>query len=173
MDSEIVLQIFSGGFLGKTVSFEAVEQKLLSVLPRLPVRKVIMGWSPDKLLYDKTAGLLAKKDIDFFLWFPVFSETGALKTQSPLVDLRGRKLESGEAKAGEDFAFCCPNHPQNIENVIDIFEKHFASGLFTGVFLDKIRYPSFAQGRENVFSCFCPQCQVKYEEEKFDSRWLM
>ena len=179
MDCELILQIFTGGFSGDTVSYEAVEKKLLSVLPDLPVRKVIMGWAPDVIrshrsVYEKTAAFLAKRNIEFFLWFPVFSETGVARDQSPLVDLYGRRLENSRDQAGEDFAFCCPNDPRNIENIFDIFEREFSSIPFTGIFLDKIRYPSFAQGhgQRGVFSCFCPRCQAKYERENFDPRQL-
>ena len=173
---EITLQIFSGSFTGKTVSFEKVEQKLLSVLQRLPVSKVIMGWSPNRALYEKTARLLgskhlSKRKVDFYLWFPVFSETGALKSLSPLVDFHDRRLESASSHVDEDFSFCCPTDPQNIENILGIFEEHFASIPLSGIFLDKIRYPSFAQG--SVFTCFCRHCQVEYEKENFNTKELV
>jgi len=173
MEYEIVLQIFSGGFLNDTVLYETVEYKLNSVLPRLPVQKVIMGWSPGKALYEKTADFLAKKNIEFYLWFPVFSETGMIRAQSPLADLWGSVLERAGDHRSEDFSFCCPNDPQNIKNIIDIFEREFAGIPFTGIFLDKIRYPSFAQGQRSVFTCFCPHCQAKYRNENFDSDQLM
>ncbi|MCL2128967.1 MAG: hypothetical protein FWH35_01260, partial [Treponema sp.] len=170
MNSEIILQIFSGGFRGNGVSFEEVEKKLVSVLPEMQVSKVIMGWSPNKLLYEKTAEFLAKRNIEFFLWFPVFSETGALKDQSPLVDIQGIELKSSNKTSHEDFSFCCPNNPQNIENIFAIFEEHFSPVPFTGIFLDKIRYPSLAQ--KGVFSCFCPHCLEEYEKENFDVKLL-
>jgi hypothetical protein len=107
--NEIVLQIFPGGFAGKAAPWETIKKKLISVLPKLPVTKVIMGWSPDSEIYEKTAELLGKKDIEFYLWFPVFSETGLLKNLKPLVDFRGKQIEKNETGAGEDFSFCCPN----------------------------------------------------------------
>lgn len=189
VDSEIILQIFSGGFSGGAVSYEVVEKKLLSALPGLNVKKVIMGWAPEKALYEKTAELLAKRNIEFYLWFPVFSETGTIRPLQPLVDLWDRQLagpkggvaindgvindgalDGGAINGGEDFSFCCPNSPRNIEKILDIFESEFASIPFTGIFLDKIRYPSFAQedGMSGVFSCFCPHCQGKYFKAKFN-----
>jgi len=175
---DIAIQIFSGGFTGKTVLFETVEEKLFSILPRLPVSKVIMGWSLNKTLYEKTAEFLAKNNIAFYLWFPVFSETGAFaindpnKKLSPLIDVRGNELEKKADHTGEDFSFCCPNDPQNIENILSIFDENFSSIPFTGIFLDKIRYPSFAQGKQSVFTCFCPHCRSEYEKEGFDISYL-
>ena len=171
---EIILQIFSGGFSAKTVSYETVEKKLLSVLPKLPVSKVIMGWSKNMMLYEKTADFLVKNNIDFYLWFSVFSETGALKDQSPLVDFLGQQHKRPKDHADEDFTFCCPNDPVNIKNILDIFEENFSTIPFTGIFLDKIRYPSFAQGEKpgdkpgSVFTCFCSHCKAEYEKENFD-----
>ena len=172
MECEVILQIFSGGFSGNAVHYDEVEKKLLSVLPILPVRKVIMGWAPDKAIYARTAEFLAKKNIDFFLWFPVFSETGAFRQLDPLVDLYGAPLENVRSQTAEDFSFCCPNNPQNIERILDIFESEFTSICFSGVFLDKIRYPSFAQGQQSVFSCFCPHCLKEYKTKKFEALHL-
>jgi len=174
MNCEIVLQIFSGGFSGTAVSCEKVEQKLLSVLPRLPVSKVIMGWSPDKSIYQKTARLLEKRNIEFYLWFPVFSETGKLAPLNPLIDILGQKPENAIDHGDEDFSFCCPAEIANTESILNIFEENFSSIPFTGIFLDKIRYPSFAQarsggdGKRSVFTCFCPRCQAIYKKEGFD-----
>ena len=174
MNNEIILQIFSGGYSGEASSYEAVEKKLLSVLPRLPAGKAIMGWAPDRALYEKTAELLAKWNIEFYLWFPVFSETGTIRSLDPLVDIWGKNpsmsRDSSAIKGSEDFSFCCPNNPLNVEKIIDIYESEFSSIPFSGIFLDKIRYPSFGQesGLSSVFSCFCPHCRSEYEKENFD-----
>jgi len=168
---EVAVQIFCGGFSGKSVPFELIEQKLLSILPRFRVTKVIMGWSADKTLYEKTAGLLSKhKNIEFYLWFPVFSETGAIRELSELVDISGNKIERGDESSDEDFFFCCPNNRDNIRKIIDIFSQNFSSIKFNGVFLDKIRYPSFSDdlGNRSVFTCFCPDCSEVYKKENFD-----
>ena len=171
---DVTVQIFSGGFMGESIPFEEVRQKLNAVLPRLPVSKVIMGWSPDKSLYEKTASFLAGRGIDFYLWFPVFSETGALTELTPLTDYQGQEIISNGEHLDEDFVFCCPNNEHNIERILGIFTTRFASIPFTGVFLDKIRYPSFGngegvgQGLRSVCSCFCPDCLAFYEKENFD-----
>jgi hypothetical protein len=172
--NEIILQIFAGGFTGTPAAFEEVEGKLISVLDRLPVRKVIMGWSTGRGLYEKTAAFLAKRNIGFYLWFPVFSETGALRSLGGLLDYRGRRQEKRKT-TGEDFSFCCPGQAENTEKILGIFEKEFASIPFNGIFLDKIRFPSFAQSSEQsgVFTCFCPRCLDMYEEENFDVRRLV
>ena len=170
---EISAQIFTGGFLSKVLDFEAVEKKLKPLLSRLRVNKLIMGWSFSKELYHKTADLLAKHDTEFYLWFPVFSETGSVRPLSGLVDINGSPIQYDKNNNIEDFSFCCPNDPGNMEKILDIYESEFASIPFDGIFLDKIRCPSFGQGSKNgdgyrsVFSCFCTHCLEKYEENNF------
>jgi hypothetical protein len=61
---------------------------------------------------------------------------------------------------------------------LDIFEKEFSSVPFNGIFLDKIRYPSFANcrpgnGLETVFSCFCNFCMAKYKASYFHTDELI
>jgi hypothetical protein len=169
MNREVTVQFFTGGFLEEIVSYEAVEKKLLSILPRLPVKKVLMGWSPDKALYEKTAEFLEKRNSDLYLWFSVFSEAGDIKNLGALVDY---KNQSVNADGNEDFNFCCPNNPENIEIMLDLFTNKFSSIPFKGVFLDKIRYPSSANGQGSMFTCFCKHCLELYKKEKVDIEQL-
>ena len=163
---EVTIQIFCGTFRNKSLSFEFVEQKLLSILSKMPITKVLMGWSLDKSLYEKTAKFLAERKIDFYLWFPVFSETGDLKDLSHLMDFHGQRLK---CKKGTEFSFFCPN-TLNVKKILSIFEREFASIKFDGIFLDRMRYPSFGNnyGFDGVFSCFCPKCQTVYKRENFN-----
>jgi hypothetical protein len=178
VNQEVTIQIFTGGFSEEIVSHEVVEQKLLAILSRLPVKKVIMGWSPDNALYEKTAELLLKRNIEFYLWFPVFSEACEVRKLGALVDYKNQRFNTRRDHGDESFIFCCPNNPENIEMILDIFESKFRSIPFSGVFLDRIRYPSFAnrQGFEHefksVFSCFCKHCLDLYEKEKINIEQL-
>ena len=171
------IQIFSGGFSTNAVSFEHVREKLTAALSRFPVHKVLMGWSTEgkaglasKELYLKTGEFLAKHNIELYLWFPVFSETTTIRLLHALIDLDGVPVHHKNTSSNENFSFCCPNNPDNIEMILDIFDKEFSSIPFKGIFLDKIRYPSFAQ--DTVFSCFCPYCQRKYKDNNFDVELL-
>ena len=170
-NNEVTVQIYAGGYKGEAASFNLIEQKLLSAIDALPVSKVLMGWPFDKTLYDKTANLLYKKNIEFYLWFSVFSETGSVQTLDFLTDFSERALQRNEENNSEDFFFCCPKNENNIEKILNIFSENFSlSDCFNGVFLDKIRYPSFANSHASrgVFSCFCPKCLAFYKSRNFD-----
>jgi len=167
MEKEVVIQIFSGGFAGESATFEDVKQKLDPILSRIRVSKVIMGWSVDSELYEKTRDYLMMKNVEFYLWLPVFSEIGMLEETAPLIDYLGKEVVNYQWHEQENFTFYCPNHPLNTFSFIRVFEKYFSSIGFTGVFLDKIRYPSFVNHLGGVLTCFCPYCHIKYKSAGF------
>ena len=172
MDKEVILQIFSGGFNETPATFEQIMQKLEPIVSQIRVSKVFMGMSVDTDLYARIRDYLFKNDIEFYFWLPVFAELDAIKEGKPLIDFHGKDKTEYELAEREDFTFYCPNHPQNQLNVLQVFEEHYASIGFTGVFLDKIRYASFANGLNNVLSCFCPFCQIKYRDARFTPQVL-
>jgi len=169
---EVILQIFTGGFLENEVTYEKIEKKLKPLLETLTISKIIMGWSTNKDLYLKTKELLSMYQVKFYLWMPVFSENGLLKPAVTLLDYEGKAVKSYSLKAGENFEFYCPNQQGNVENVIEIYEENFAQIGFDGIFLDKIRYGSFSNGLSGVFNCFCPECRKRYQEHGFDVQSL-
>ena len=168
MEKEVVLQIFSGDFIGEAATFEDIRQKLEPIVSQIKVSKVIMGMSMNPELYFNVREYLTKNGIEFYLWLPVFAEWDVLKKGHPLIDYHGKDKGGYQLDEREDFTFYCPNHPQNVLNVLQVFEEHYASIGFTGVFLDKIRYSSFANGLNGVLTCFCPFCQIKYKSAGFD-----
>lgn len=165
---EIVLQIFTGGYKEPTVTYEEIEKKLLEVLGKIPVHKVIIGWAVQEKLYRRVNALLRMYGVESYLWLPVFSENGLLKPVRMQMDYEGNPVESYRLKEGENFEFYCPNEAQNVDSLLEIYEDYFAEAEFDGIFLDKIRYGSFANGRNGVFSCFCPKCTEKYEKAGID-----
>jgi hypothetical protein len=58
----------------------------------------------------------------------------------------------------ETFRFICPNNPdahrKTLRQLGDLLDRY----PFDGVFLDKIRFPSPANGADEMLSCFCPHC---------------
>ena len=170
MEKEVVLQIYSGGFTEQAATFEDIKQKLELVISRIRVSKVIMGMSVNTDLYLKIRDYLFKNGVEFYLWLPVFAELDALKKGNPLIDYQGKDKAVYQLEEREDFTFYCPNHPQNILNVLQVFEENYSSIGFTGVFLDKIRYSSFANGINGVLTCFCPFCQIKYKSAHFEPK---
>lgn len=129
----------------------------------------MIGWHPDGWIYQQVAQRLANHGVSLFLWLPVLSELGLLTHTHPVIGASGRPPERFTLDETEDFQFYCPNDPANLTAVIDVFDSHFANIGFDGVFLDKIRYPSFANGADGGLSCFCPHCLESYAKAGLDA----
>lgn len=168
-EKSLILQISTGGYGEKRVSYEEIEAALETLLVQMEVEAVIIGWSCDRNLYRRVNALLKVHSVKSFLWLPVFSETGVLDSRAvKLLTEQGTEAECYSLAEGENFEFYCPNHLINTKAFYQIFETNFDDLDFDGVFLDKIRYGTFANGIGGVFSCFCSACMEKYKEVGLD-----
>jgi hypothetical protein len=102
---------------------------------------------------------------EVFLWYNVLSDIDEMEDSDLVVNWRGERsrgwggwAEQG-AEVNETFRFVCPNNPaprgKTIRRLGDLLSRY----SFAGVFLDKIRFPSPANGLDEVFSCFCDHCR--------------
>lgn len=159
------LQVFSGGFGNRIIDLENLLEKINFVKNKIDVNGVIIGWAINKEFYGKLKEYLKKDNIELYFWFPVFSELDYFKEFQEVIDYQGKEIKSKGFQEGENFNFYCSNDKNNIENIKTIFLEQFADHEIDGVFLDKIRYPSFSNGPESVFTCFCDTCKRKMSEE--------
>lgn len=169
---KIVLQIFTGGFKSNNIRFKDFKQKLLLMVENIKVDKVIIGWSLEKQVYIQTKEFLKKYGIELYLWMPVFSEIGLLEHCTTIKDYKGKEISNYNLQEGENFEFYCPSNRENLLNFYKIYEKYFKDIDFDGIFLDKIRYSSFSNGINGVFSCFCDDCLEIYREKGLDLETL-
>ncbi|HET7717872.1 MAG TPA: hypothetical protein VFK86_19770, partial [Bauldia sp.] len=73
-----------------------------------------------------------------------------------------------KAEVAETFRFACPSNPEVRAKTLARLAELLARYPFTGVFLDKIRFPSPANGLEEVASCFCVHCRQAAREAGLD-----
>ena len=168
MNSPVTLQIMTGGFDTQSVSFEEIKNKLEATLPLIPASRVIMGWALDKSVYEQTVDFLGHRGIECYLWLPVFSERRSLRQSSPIVGYRGQPARPYRFADGTELDFYCPVDPINVSAALSIFDQYFSQVGFDGVFIDKIRYPSFILGLDGALSCFCPHCLQAYQDAQLD-----
>ena len=163
-----IVQVSLGGWHSPDYTAEQIISRIDTVSRLIPVQKVIIGWSLDKDIYRKVGDYLHAKDIRMLLWLPVFAETEEVCENSPAVDLWGNVPANYDLAAGEGFRFNCPTDPQNIANVVAIYDKLFNDCSFDGVFLDRIRTQSFVGGVSGVMGCGCPNCVKRFATEGVD-----
>lgn len=163
-----ILQICTGAWDESNYTIEAIIERVRVISAKISVDKVIIGWSIDKSLYQKVGDFLHGQGIQMLLWLPCFSEIGGTAQPDETVDVFGQSIIVPLAQPGEDFAFCCPSSPRNIQIVESLYEEHFADCGFDGVFLDKVRGQSFVAGVPGVLSCGCERCQKAFLERGVD-----
>jgi hypothetical protein len=163
-----IVQVSLGGWHSTDYTAARIISRIDSVSALIPVRKVIIGWSLDKDIYREVGEHLHEKGVRMLLWLPVFAETEEVCDNVPAVDLWGDIPANYDLAAGEGFRFNCPSDPQNIANVVAIYDDHFRDCGFDGVFLDRIRTQSFVSGIGGVLNCGCPICTERFREEGVD-----
>ena len=100
-----------------------------------------------------------------FLWYNLLSDIDGMADSDLVVNWRGERsrgwggwAEKG-AEVNETFRFVCPNNPVAREKTLRRLGELLGRYPFTGVFLDKLRFPSPANGFDEVLSCFCDHCR--------------
>ena len=163
-----ILQVSLGSWHSPDYTADEVIGRIDEVRALIPVRKVIIGWSLDKDIYQQVGEYLHANDIKMLLWLPVFAETEEMCENELALDLLGEIPANYDLAAGEGFRFNCPSRPETAANVVAIYDGNFKDCGFDGVFLDRIRTQSFVSGVSGVLSCGCPVCSEKYKAEGID-----
>jgi len=170
---DCIIQAFTGVYRAKSAYTPSeVLTGIHTVLGTLPARAVIVGWHTDAALYRELIKEVHDRGKEIYIWLPVFSETSAIPGAIPAMDFLGEP-HAGTGSGEEDFSFLCPSHRQNLDAVKRIYDEHFGTLGFDGVFLDKIRYSSFGNGFAPAMGCFCDACKRVYAENGVDTETLM
>ena len=102
---------------------------------------------------------------EVFLWYNLLSDIEGMQESDLVVNWRGERSRGWggwaekEAEVHETFRFVCPNNPAAKEKTLRRLREMLDRYPFDGVFLDKIRFPSPANGLNEVLSCFCDHCR--------------
>ena len=167
-EAGFIVQVSLGGWHSPDYTAEQVIDRIGEVREKIPVEKVIIGWSMDQEIYRKVGAYLHENGIKMLLWMPVFAETEEMCENEPAVDLAGGIPANYDLAAGEGFRFNCPSRPETAANVVAIYDENFKDCGFDGVFLDRIRTQSFVSGVSGILTCGCPVCAERFKAEGVD-----
>ncbi|AFK07882.1 hypothetical protein Theba_2253 [Mesotoga prima MesG1.Ag.4.2] len=157
----ILSQLFLNEELSKDNSRSLTER--LSKAKKAGLQKLII-WSVRPEYLSSLVSICRGVGISPHLWYPMLADapvdfdTDAFKIVRTLDDGRSEILESQKA-GGEEFEFLCPNKVRQEEAFLSRFEKILGLADFDGVFLDRIRFPSPANGIGEMLTCFCDTCK--------------
>lgn len=130
----------------------------------------LIFWPSGDARLDKLVrGRCRELGVELYLWLPVLADAGFEAADDELVETAwgsGGDAASGAwthlGTAGETFRFACPLAPGQLRRVTARCRDELPD--YDGVFLDRIRYPSPANGLESLFTCFCPRCLERAPE---------
>jgi len=163
-----ILQICTGAWDAPNYTAQTIIERIRVISSKIPVDRVIIGWSTDAGLYKEVGSFLHKQGIRMMLWLPCLSEISGIAQPDETRDVFGNEIITPLKQPGEDFVFCCPSSSRNIKIVESLYEQYFSDCGFDGVFLDKIRGQSFVSGVPGVLSCGCERCQQAFLERGVD-----
>ena len=145
-----------------------VRQHLRSAFERLPISLVLLGWELPRRLEEVVAAETMRHHATLFRWQPLL--TGDAHTELPpewaTFGPGGNPIPGLEGKP--EFTFICPNRSPVADFLSERVENIAASGLFQGIFLDRIRFPSPSFDPPRDLACFCKQCSRLAEDSGLD-----
>ena len=171
----IATQLFSfEPFKGKANDFF---EKMKLAKTSLHLKALMLGANLKENELRYVMGVCDKLAIEKYLWFPLLADVPKGVDISPLL-LEGLGDEgetfilNQQKESGEDFGFLCPVKACNSPELYQFYDRYLELYAFDGVFLDKIRYPSPANGLANLIGCQCPSCRKMYAENNLKPKLL-
>lgn len=150
----------------------AVDRYLDLVASAVPLDILVMGWNEKPDLFTHLTHPASRKSNQVYLWYPFLSDYPSMVKNHLVVNMDGQKSQGWAGYAGtginESFQQACPNNPLAVSTALQHLERLMNEYNFDGVFIDKIRYPSPANGFNELFTCFCQHCTVKAAQYDLD-----
>ncbi len=156
--------------IGKTeednFSQKEIIAKLIKAHKKTEIKKLLF-WNAGKEDNYNYISLFCKENgIDLYCWYPVMADimSGSVSIKNSVTHLTGMKGYGNSGKwsrigeGEENFLFYCPSNTRMLDIVFKKYLTILENYSFDGVFLDRIRYPSFANGLESLFTCTCHDC---------------
>jgi hypothetical protein len=146
----------------------AAAEKLKRAFDCLPITHVLMGWNLPAPLLEACRRVIELSGAKLFRWHPLLTGDGVFipRPDWQVVGLGGEKVAGFQDMA--EFTFVCPNHPEVVEKNLDHIQEVAGSGLYQGLFLDRIRWPSPAANLIQDLGCFCQHCQQAALKDGFE-----
>jgi len=161
---DLGVQLFTGSAMtSECMDADTINAKLNRIYYRKDIVSAYIGWNKDVDI-NSIADRLKREGTEIYFWLPVFSELSQLADFEPLIGIDGKKIgKIYDSGSDELFMFCCPANPKNTDIAIDIYERYYDNEIYDGIFLDKIRFPSFIGGLATVKSCYCEYCRSNFD----------
>lgn len=169
----LAAQLSTGHSPPEALNTSRVKRRLHEALTVAPLDMLILGWVEISDLFQELTAEGSRLTKQVFLWYPLLSDYPGLEPNHLVLNYKGVPSQGwGEfvEKGGmsETFRFACPNNPAAQQTTLQQLARLLTTYDFDGLFLDKFRFPSPANGLDELLSCFCIHCQQAAKESGFD-----
>lgn len=148
----------------------AVQERLRQACSRLPISMVLLGWELPVGIEQAVADEASRLNLRLFRWQAWL--TGDSGTEFPpewaLCGLDDSDIPGHNGLP--EFTFVCPNRSGVADFLSERLESIAAVGLYQGVFLDRMRFPSPAADPATHLGCFCNTCTRLAADRGLDLR---
>jgi hypothetical protein len=146
----------------------SVQQKLRKAFSYLPLDYIIIGWDLPSDIIEACASETSRNRAQLYRWHPFLTGDGILHSKSEwsTINSEGKPIAGHNSLA--EFTFICPNRPAVKEVVLTRLQEELNKGIYQGIFLDRIRYPSPTINPKQYLACFCDDCRRTAANEGLD-----
>ena len=150
------------------ISRDEVVQKLHRAGQVLPITHVLIGWQLPEALEEACHKECEHLGVKFLRWQPYLTSDGSYLPERDwqVENVLGQKVRGFQDLP--EFTHICPNNPvamsQNLKHVEDLVK----TGIYDGIFLDRIRFPSASQKIPDGLGCFCKHCTQAASKQNLD-----
>jgi hypothetical protein len=140
-------------------SASVLGQALARLGHRIRASALLVEWTGDPALRAALFEHAATHGVPVYLWHSLLADVPGVDDAQRVRDALGRIVPPWPTEGpGQGFRFVCPTNPAAQARVLAVLEERYAGAPYAGVFLDRVRLPSFANGLAGVCSCFCSAC---------------
>jgi len=169
--SQIVIRSGEGGLNGDL--FRTIEERI----PRVAESgclNALMIWADAELeVLARIIKICRDWGVQPYLWLPLLADTYGYEIEEKdlVVTAAGQRGNGWIGRWGllgsneEDFLFICPNNDSTVDRIFTVYRSLMDNLDLDGVMLDRIRYPSFVNGFETLYTCFCDHCRYRFASQ--------
>jgi len=146
----------------------AARRRLKRAFERLPISLVLLGWKLSPAHEDAVAEETNRHHAKLFRWQPILTGDGQNDFPAEWLTINPGGNPILGFGGQPEFTFICPNHSSVADSLSEKVEYLASGGLFQGLFLDRLRFPSPSLDPLHDLGCFCEQCTCLAAETGLD-----
>lgn len=155
----VIAQFLEGGAGSAAMSPASAAACLRDACSLLPITDVCLGWRLPEPLIDAVMEEAMRSGCSVWLWHPLLSGDGQFVPREDAA-VGPARTPLPWPKGMSEFAFDCPVRAHGIEAALERLRVAADRAAWSGVFLDKIRWPSPTRDPASDLACFCDACRT-------------